>query len=840
MKIFIAPVIYLMDRLGLKTKLYLIVSISLFPVLVLSYVALEFLGKEIAHLSQERSGLAIERSLQQLLVAVGQSRGSSNSYLNSGKRGDLPDVMEKQQQVEKLITALESMEESSAVDLQLSEKVSAIREAWAVAQAAFRGNKIEASFTAHNQVIELIIAYMKHVGRVTHLLQDSGGDNAHMADVFIRNIPTLINDIGVIRGSTAGLLANPGQLAKKRVKLMILIDRVEYQLVSIANEIAYLHHQPALKTTFAQGSDNVNAFLQTTREQIALVDSGISSKMAVQDYFAQGTQAIQDTLQLSNEMIPIVMNSIEKRITQERLERNIYMAIIAATIVLLAYLLLGFYLSFTRKLRRLVCYAKNMADGDLTQSSVTDLASQDEMGQIFNAMDTISQGVSQTIAAVLRTSSLFNDVSTRLTESSQITENSVSSQVEDSAATSHSITELSSMVQDISSNISEAANSAKQAEASANSGRQVVTEVVESIDLLSGEIGKVSDVINKVNSDSQEISTILNMIGEIAEQTNLLALNAAIEAARAGEHGRGFAVVADEVRNLANKTHLATQDIQRMIDALKSGSNRAVEVIAASEAQLTNSVKQAKIAGDMLNEITETVTSISEMNSRIAISAEQQSNMAKNLDNNVINMTSASRQASAVALGTVEDACIIKALASESQSLIKRFAISDEQLMAASRQADNVLFKWDDSFSVGIPEIDRQHRILVDMINDLSKQAADERSLYLMKRILQGLVDYTVSHFSYEEGMLARQGYEKLDAHKEKHKRLIAQVVDFQSRLDNNEEHIMVDLLDFLNEWLAKHIKGADKRYGAALAAKKARAEAEKVQQSDAGGIDLF
>ncbi len=840
-KIITAPVVRLMDRLGMKEKLYLIVSLSLLPVLALSYMTLSFLDEEVAYLSQERSGIEVGRALQALLVMAGQSRGATNSYLYSSQESDLHAVTEKQQHVEKLLSDFESMEKEFTADFSISERSLPIREAWQAVKRAFNNGQAEASFAAHNRVIELTISYMRYVGRAARLLQDEEIENAYMASLFIHNNPSLINNIGLIRGITAGILVSPDLLVKKRVELMVLIDRVELQFLTILEETSsMLRERPELSSALSLDSNEVEAFLQATREQVNRLNDGFQSNITVQDYFSLGTIAISNTLKLSNEMMPVVMASIEKRILQKEHERNIFIAVIIATILVLAYLLVGFYLSFTGKLRRLLTHANKVAEGDLTHHAAVDHISHDEMGQIFRAMDHISQGVSHTVAAVVRTSNLFSDVSTRLSESSQITENSVSSQVEDSAATSRSISELSSMVQDVSSNISDAAHSAKQAEASANSGQRVVSEVVESIDILSGELGKVSEVISKVNNDSQEISGILKLIREIAEQTNLLALNAAIEAARAGEHGRGFAVVADEVRNLANKTHQATQDIQLMIDALKSGSNRAVEVMQTSEIQLENSVKQAKIAGEMLNEITQTVSSISAMNSRIAISAEQQSEMAKVLDNSVINMTSASRQAATVAQGTVEDACIISALASESQSLIKRFIISDEQLMAASVQAENVLFKWDESFSVGIPEIDRQHRILVDMINDLSKQAANDRGLQLMKRILQGLVDYTAFHFSYEEAMLERQGYEALERHKAKHRKLIAQVLDFQARLENNEEHIVVDLLGFLNDWLAKHIKGADKKYGEVLAAKKASAEAENYQQPEAGGIDLF
>lgn len=204
-----------------------------------------------------------------------------------------------------------------------------------------------------------------------------------------------------------------------------------------------------------------------------------------------------------------------------------------------------------------------------------------------------------------------------------------------------SVSHLTAAVHEASQNASTAAQAARDASSEADSGQSVVNNVTSSIHSLADEVERAATAIQKLEADSESIGAILEVIRGIADQTNLLALNAAIEAARAGEQGRGFAVVADEVRTLAQRTQEATEEINDMIARLQEGSSNAVKVMAEGRKQAELSVDQASKAGESLSAITGAISSISTMNEQIAAAVEQQTTAADSINRSLSNMSEA-------------------------------------------------------------------------------------------------------------------------------------------------------------------------------------------------------
>ena len=204
-----------------------------------------------------------------------------------------------------------------------------------------------------------------------------------------------------------------------------------------------------------------------------------------------------------------------------------------------------------------------------------------------------------------------------------------------------SVSHLTAAVHEASQNASTAAQAARDASSEADSGQSVVNNVTSSIHSLADEVERAATAIQKLEADSESIGAILEVIRGIADQTNLLALNAAIEAARAGEQGRGFAVVADEVRTLAQRTQEATEEINDMIARLQEGSSNAVKVMAEGRRQAELSVDQASKAGESLSAITGAISSISTMNEQIAAAVEQQTTAADSINRSLSNMSEA-------------------------------------------------------------------------------------------------------------------------------------------------------------------------------------------------------
>jgi methyl-accepting chemotaxis protein len=203
----------------------------------------------------------------------------------------------------------------------------------------------------------------------------------------------------------------------------------------------------------------------------------------------------------------------------------------------------------------------------------------------------------------------------------------------------------------------------------------VVTASIHSIEELAKEIGNASNVITNLEQDSENIGSVLDVIRGIAEQTNLLALNAAIEAARAGEQGRGFAVVADEVRTLASRTQQSTQEIQTMIERLQQGAHNAVDVMKASQSRTTDTVGHANKAGEALNSISNYVGDINDMNLQIASAAEQQSAVAEEINQNVVRITDIAQHTSDSMQEIASSSNDLAQLSSNLDTLVSNFKV---------------------------------------------------------------------------------------------------------------------------------------------------------------------
>jgi methyl-accepting chemotaxis protein len=237
------------------------------------------------------------------------------------------------------------------------------------------------------------------------------------------------------------------------------------------------------------------------------------------------------------------------------------------------------------------------------------------------------------------------------------------------------VTQISATVQDVAKNAATAAASAREADANARKGQGVVEETVEAINALSGDVIKASEVIRELEHDSESIGTVLDVIRGIAEQTNLLALNAAIEAARAGEQGRGFAVVADEVRTLASRTQDSTREIQEMISRLQARAANAVSVMADGSKKAQASVEVATKAGTALEAITRAVAAISDMNTQIASAAEEESAVTNDMNKNVVGINTLSENNEEYARQTTKASEELAQLAGNLQKLVGQFKV---------------------------------------------------------------------------------------------------------------------------------------------------------------------
>ncbi len=347
--------------------------------------------------------------------------------------------------------------------------------------------------------------------------------------------------------------------------------------------------------------------------------------------------------------------------------------LVIAGIGLLVIWLVGH--GIARPLKQMVAMLDDIAqgEGDLTRRLSSDRS--DELGSIAKGFNTFLAKLQAMITQVVTSVQSVSDSSEHTADIAIRTNIGVQKQMAEIDQVATAVQEMTATAQDVARNATQAAQAASHADQAASQGMQIVRDTSNSIGVLAVEIGKAVDVVQTLAKDSENINAILTAIRGIAEQTNLLALNAAIEAARAGEQGRGFAVVADEVRNLAQKTQKATEEIQTMIQQLQQGTRDVVRVMEDSQNRTDESVQHAAKAAEALETITQAVSVINDMNTQIASAAEEQSAVADDINRNVINIGQVANEVAGGADESSSASAGLTKLAEQQRRLINQFKV---------------------------------------------------------------------------------------------------------------------------------------------------------------------
>ena len=329
--------------------------------------------------------------------------------------------------------------------------------------------------------------------------------------------------------------------------------------------------------------------------------------------------------------------------------------------------------SITVPISEAVVLAETVAEGDLTRTVAVTGA--DEPARLSSALLRMQQSLRDALGHIANSSTQLASAAEELNSVTEEATRGIQRQNDEIQQAATAITEMSSAVDEVAHTASSTSEASAESARVTDEGRRQVENTVSSIHRMNEQIATTSELVQNLASQSQQIGTVLDVIRAIAEQTNLLALNAAIEAARAGEAGRGFAVVADEVRALAHRTQLSTREIEQIITQIRTETGNAVDAMHQSTMTAEEALKVSTAAGQALATISDQINRISDSNLVVASAAEQQAKVARDIDRNIVNISDLATQSAAGANQTSASAHELSRLAVDLNELLTRFKL---------------------------------------------------------------------------------------------------------------------------------------------------------------------
>jgi methyl-accepting chemotaxis protein len=476
-----------------------------------------------------------------------------------------------------------------------------------------------------------------------------------------------------------------GYLFQQLTNHVIDVDSVRNQLAaeeqSIISYIDQTVTLPIFKQTITQGtyrgssySDALKEFNNTYYQSLQTVLDTQKSFQAVRSDFEQISEVLLTIFAVLDEMTHGEFDQQKETVVAREQQAITWISV--AIVIGLVSLVVTFMLFFNQiipAVRQIALQLHDIGQGNRHLAATLPVRGNDEFTIIATNFNHFVQKLQHLFQKVSSAAEQLHSETEQLRQTADTTHDNARNQQSDIAQVATSMHQMSSTVNEVAQSAAHAANAAHDASTASRDGQSVVVRAIDTIETLAHEVQNAAEVIHRLEADSDEIGKVLDVIRGIAEQTNLLALNAAIEAARAGEQGRGFAVVADEVRTLASRTQQSTAEIRTMIERLQSRSREAVTVMQQGREQAETGVRDANEAGAALQRIGEAVQIITDVNARIASATEQQSTVSEEMNQNIAHINDLAQQNSASAQQNSTASTHINHLVGDLQTLIRQF-----------------------------------------------------------------------------------------------------------------------------------------------------------------------
>ena len=676
MKTVLYPAIALMNRLSFGMKFSLISVLFFLPMLVTNFYLVrdsyrQFVGTQAALASLELLGssLQLRRDLENLndLVLISSMIGQSS------QAGDLDARIT---QLEQSVSAgLQGLQPVTRDAEQAAEFVAKRDELLAELKSAEGESALQNKIVIVGRLLSSSHILIKQVVSQAGLSQNPQPQVRQITELLTNVTPHITEVLSQGRAIGAYSLAQG-----------FINSSASTQFDDLLLQLEKLHAEYGLDLQEALGGNvaaqnGLGSLAEASRQ--TLKDSAVlfEDQVIVADsldtpwvqFFDQVSQEMAKTYAFNDGLLAFLDSQLSKRLTENRGQMLLLVVALVVVFLLIGYLYGGFYVSTRTTLKNLGQVMDKVAAGDMTITFQAQ--SRDELGELGQVFNQTVRRIHDLIERVGHTVGEVGGQADRVEVVSGESNQAVAGQRSQIEQVATAMNQMAATAQEVARSAAAAVGSAQSVNQETVSGRTLVEAQVGAIERLASEIDQSVAVINQLASDSASISQVLDVIKGIAEQTNLLALNAAIEAARAGEQGRGFAVVADEVRNLAKRTQQSTEEIEAMIAKLQGGVGAAVKAMNASHHMADATVSESSKVQQALENILGAVGMIVDQNQQIAAAAEQQTAVAHDIDQNIVEINHAGERTAAGASQTEQASRELSELVARLKQLIGAFRV---------------------------------------------------------------------------------------------------------------------------------------------------------------------